>query len=44
MRVSAEVDERTLREIYLAGFERVVALPTLDRDVLLQQNQRDVRV
>jgi beta-glucosidase len=24
MRVSAEVDERTLREIYLAGFERVV--------------------
>jgi beta-glucosidase len=25
MRVSAEVDERTLREIYLAGFERVVA-------------------
>src|SRR6478735_7709164 len=25
MRVSAEVDERTLREIYLAGFERLVA-------------------
>ena len=25
MRVSAEVDERTLREIYLAGFERVVS-------------------
>ena len=25
MRVSAEVDERTLREIYLAGFERIVA-------------------
>jgi hypothetical protein len=24
LRVSAEVDERTLREIYLAGFERVV--------------------
>ena len=25
LRVSAEVDERTLREIYLAGFERVVS-------------------
>jgi beta-glucosidase len=25
LRVSAEVDERTLREIYLAGFERVIA-------------------
>ena len=37
MRVSAEVDERTLREIYLPAFETVVrAQPAVDRDVLLQ--------
>ena len=45
MRVSAEVDERTLREIYLAGFERIVNYcQALDGDVLLQQDQRNVRV
>ena len=45
MRVSAEVDERTLREIYLAGFERIVDYcQALDRDVLLQQDKRDVRL
>ena len=31
LRVSAEVDERTLREIYLAGFERVVNGPARGR-------------
>ena len=28
LRISAEVDERTLREIYLPAFERVVKLPS----------------
>ena len=41
LRVSADVDERTLREIYLPAFERVVtAGPAVDGDVLLQQGQR----
>ena len=45
MRVSAEVDERTLREIYLPAFERVVTQrAAVDRDVRVQQGQRHVRV
>ena len=41
LRVSAEVDERTLREIYLPAFERVVTVGTaVDRHVRLQQGQR----
>ena len=45
LRVDAQVDERTLREIYLPAFERVVkAVAAVDRDVLLQQGQRPVRV
>ena len=41
LRVSAEVDERTLREIYLPAFERVVTdAPAVDGDVRLQQGQR----
>ena len=44
LRVSAEVDERTLREIYLPAFERVVtAGPAVDGDVRLQQGQRHLR-
>ena len=45
LRVSADVDERTLREIYLPGFERVVtAGPAVDGDVLLQQGERHLRL
>ena len=45
MRVSAEVDERTLREIYLPAFERVVTDgAAVDRHVRVQQGQRHVRV
>ncbi len=45
MRVSAEVDERTLREIYLPAFERVVTeRAAVDGDVLLQPGQRHVRL
>ena len=45
MRVSADVDERTLREIYLPAFEHIVTDGRpVDRDVRLQQDQRDVRV
>ncbi len=41
----ADVDERTLREIYLAGFEYVVtAGAAVDGDVRLQPGQRDVRL
>ena len=41
MRVSADVDERTLREIYLPAFERVVTRgAAVDGDVLLQPGQR----
>ena len=41
MRVSADVDERTLREIYLPGFERVVKqAAAVDGDVRLQPGQR----
>ena len=44
LRVDAQVDERTLREIYLPAFERVVtASPAVDGDVLLQQGQRACR-
>ena len=45
LRVSADLDERTLREIYLPGFERAVpAGPAVDRHVRVQQGQRRVRV
>ena len=45
MRVSADVDERTLREIYLPAFERVVTqAAAVDRHVRVQQGQRHVRV
>ena len=45
LRVSAEVDERTLREIYLPAFERVVTeRPAVDGDVRLQQGQRHLRL
>ena len=45
MRVSADVDERTLREIYLPAFEHIVTDGRpVDRDVRLQQDQRHVRV
>ena len=45
MRVSAEVDERTLREIYLPAFEHIVTDGrAVDGDVRLQQDQRHVRV
>ena len=45
LRVDAQVDERTLREIYLPAFERVVtAMPAVDDHVLLQQGQRGVGV
>ena len=37
LRVSADVDERPLREIYLRGFERVVRPPPVDGHVLLQR-------
>ncbi len=43
LRVDAQVDERTLREIYLPAFERVVtACAAVDDHVLLQQGQRAV--
>ena len=45
MSVSAEVDERTLRELYLPAFEAAVkAVIALDRHVLLQPDQRDLCV
>ena len=45
MRVSADVDERPLREIYLRGFQRVVAgRRAVDPHVLLQQGQRHLRL
>ncbi len=45
MRVSADVDERPLREIYLRGFQRVVDRgEALDPHVLLQQGQRHLRL
>ena len=45
LRVSAEVDERTLREIYLPAFEAVVKdAAAVDGDVRLQQGQRHVRL
>ncbi|HEX2904548.1 MAG TPA: glycoside hydrolase family 3 N-terminal domain-containing protein [Jatrophihabitans sp.] len=45
LRVNAVVDERTLRQLYLSAFERVVrASRTVDGDVLLQQGQRHVRL
>ena len=45
LRVSAEIDERTLREIYLPAFERIVTAGTaVDGDVRLQQGQRDPRI
>ena len=45
LRVSADVDERTLREIYLPGLRaRRHAGPAVDGDVLLQQGQRRVRL
>ena len=44
MRVSADVDERTLREMYLRAFQRVVdAGPAVDGDVRVQPDQRGVR-
>jgi beta-glucosidase len=39
--ISSEVDERTLREIYLPAFEKAVKQP-LDGDVFLQQAQRHI--
>ena len=45
LRVSAEVDERTLREIYLPAFERGgQARPAVDGHVRLQQGQRHLRL
>ena len=44
LRVSAEVDERTLREIYLAGFERVVTQARPWTVMRLQQGQRRLRL
>ena len=45
MRCRADVDERTLREIYLPGFERVVTQArAVDGDVRLQQGQRHLRL
>ena len=45
LRVSAEVDERTLREIYLPAFERVVTGgAAVDGHVRLQQGQRHLRL
>ena len=45
LRVSAEVDERTLREIYLPAFEAVVKeSQPVDGDVRVQQDQRHVRL
>ena len=44
-RGSSEVDERTLREIYLPQFEmHRQRSPALDGDVLLQPHQRRVRL
>ena len=44
-RVSADVDERTLREIYLPAFERVVTHgAAVDGDVRVQQGQRHLRL
>ena len=44
LRISADVDERTLREIYLPAFEHVVTTAQEDCDVRLQQGQRDLRI
>ena len=45
LRVNAEVDERTLREIYLPAFEHVITdRAAVDGDVRLQQGQRHVRL